>query len=225
VAGIDPVLTEILGLHGEQAGQTLHSLLATQLGSGSSVRYASTAVSRVTVAAGMNLTMVDVRKVVRDLRTNNVRPYPDGFYRAVIHPKQEYDLISNTAAGEFIDVHKYTGNSPLLQGEIGRAFGVRFRTSTQTPVFAGAGAGSIDVYAALFYGPGAWGQRDLATQTTGAVNAETNKGAATVHVIPADADDKSDPLHQFGTAGFKFATVFKVLDTTKIVRLETAATA
>lgn len=225
VAGIDPVLTEVIGLHGEQAGQSLHSLLMTQLASGSSVRYASTATSRVTVAAGMNATLADVRKVVRDLRVNNAMPYPDGFYHGLIHPKQEYDLMANTAAGEWIDVNKYVGNEPLLAGEIGRAAGVRFMRSTQAPVFTGAGAGGIDVYAALIYGPGAWGQRDLSTQTTGAVDPDTNKGAAQVHVIPADADDKSDPLHQYGTAGYKFATVFKVLDSAKIIRLETAASA
>jgi N4-gp56 family major capsid protein len=225
VAGIDPVMTEVIGLHGEQAGQSLHSLLMTQLASGSSVRYASTATSRVTVAAGMNATLADFRKVVRDLRVNNVQPYPDGYYHALIHPKQEYDLLANTTAGEWTDINKYTSNEPLLRGEIGRAVGIRFRRSTQAPVFTGAGAASIDVFAALVYGPGAWGQRDLATQTTGAVDAETNKGAATVHVIPADADDKNDPLHQFGTAGWKFATTFKVLDSAKIIRLETAASA
>ncbi|MPZ68604.1 MAG: N4-gp56 family major capsid protein [Actinobacteria bacterium] len=224
VAGIDPVLQEVIGLHGEQAGQSFHSLLMTELASGSSVRYADTATSRVTVAAGMNLSMDEVRLVVRDLESNNVPRYPDGYYRAIIDPKQAYDLMAETGAGGWQDVQKYTSNEPLLRGEIGRAHGVRFRTSTQAPVFAGDGAAGIDVYAGLFYGPQAWGQRDLATQTMGNVNAESNRGVS-VHVVPVDSPSKQDPLNQYGIAGWKAALVFKVLDSARIVRLETAVTA
>lgn len=224
VAGIDPAMVQISGLLGEQAGQSVHSLVATELGSGSSVRYANGRASRVTVAAGDNMTAVDVRKTVRDLENANAPRFPDGFYHGACTPKQKFDISSDATAGGFIDINKYASNLPLLKGEFGTFAGVRWRMSTQVPVFTGAGAAGIDVHAALIYGPDAYGIRDLETQTVGTVDAESNKGVSLI-VVPKDQPSKADPLNQYGTAGWKVAFVPKVLDSLRIVRLETAVSA
>ncbi len=225
-AGIDDGVAELVGLHGEQAGQSLHSLITTELGSGSSIRYANGRASRITVVAGDNLTGIEIKKAVRDLETNKAPRFPDGYYRGVVHTKPGYDLMADTAAGGWIDINKYSNVRQLLAGEIGTYHGVRFRQSTEAPVFVGAGGGApaIDVFATFIYGPGAWGVRDFAGQTVGRVDPNTNRGV-NVHIIPVEADDKSDPLHQYGTVGWKVAFTVKVLDSARILRVESAASA
>jgi N4-gp56 family major capsid protein len=221
-AGIDNNIvagTEVLG---EQAGQTIHRVVVTELGAGSSVRYANGRASRITVAAGDNLTVLDIRKVVRDLERNNAIKYQDGFYHGAISPSQAFDLTSDTAyvdlAGRYVNVDNLQAN------ELVPVYGARLRKTTDVPIFTAGGAAGIDVHAAVIYGPNAFGVTDLAGMGLAAMNPETNQGAVNVIVIPLDEPDKSDPLHQRAYLGWKVGFVVKTLDSARIERLETAVT-
>lgn len=221
-AGIDNNIvagTEVLG---EQAGQTIHRVVVTELGAGSSVRYANGRASRVTVAAGDNLTVLDIRKVVRDLERNNASKFPDGFYHGAISASQAFDLTSDTA---YVDLAgRYFNTDQLRMNELVPVYGARLRKTTDVPIFVGAGAGGIDVHAAVIYGPQSYGVTDLAGMGLQSLNADTNQGAVNVIIIPLDEPDKSDPLHQRAYLGWKVAFVVKTLDSARIERLETAVT-
>src|SRR5579859_5456604 len=208
VAGIDDNVVESTEVLGEQAGQTIHRLMITTLGSGSTVRYASTAVSRVTVAAGMNCVVREVRLAVRDLEKANVPKFKDGTYHGAVSPSQKFDLIGDPA---FQDLYRYINSQVLQQNEIGTVYGGRFFETTDIPIFAAGGAGGIDVHAAVLYGPDAYGALDLARMAVGSINAETNKGVQ-VFVTGLDVPSKSDVLHQRAYVGWKVAFAAKVID-------------
>jgi N4-gp56 family major capsid protein len=109
------------------------------------------------------------------------------------------------------------------EGTLGEVEGVKFDTSTANPIFTAAGAGGIDVHAALIWGPNAFGAVDLAGMKVGKLNPKTNVAGIDILVVPCNTPDRSDPLQQYGTCGWKVAYVAKVLDSARILRLETAA--
>lgn len=221
-AGIDPAMSNVMDVEGEQAGLSVHSLTVTELAASSSVQYAATATSRVTVAAGMNFTTAEVRKAVRTLEKNKVPRFPDGRYHGSVTPSQKYDLKADAAVGGWLDVMRYAGPSAFLSGTLGEVEGVNFDVTTENPIFTGAGATGIDVHAALIWGPNAYGAVDLTTMTVGGLNAQTNETGIDIMVVPANTPSKIDPLQQYGVAGWKVAYVAKVLDNLRILRLESA---
>jgi N4-gp56 family major capsid protein len=224
-AGIDPALANVSDLEGEQAGLSVHSLMSTELGAGSSVQYASTATSRITVAAGMNFITAEVRKAVRTLEKANVPRFPDNLFHGSVTPSQKYDLKADAGsggAGGFLDIMRYSRPEAFLTGTLGEVEGVAFDVSTANPIFTGAGAAGIDVHAALIWGPQAFGAIDLAGMTLGSLNAETEQTGIDIMVVPANTPSKIDPLQQYGVAGWKVAFVAKTLDSARILRVETA---
>lgn len=221
-AGIDPAMSNVSDLEGEQAGLSIHALVAIELAAGSSVQYASTAVSRVTVAAGMNFVTAEVRKAVRTMEKANVPRFPDNLYHGSCTPSQKYDLKADAATGGWLDIMRYSAPESFLTGRLGEVEGVSFDTSTENPKFTGAGAAGIDVHAALIWGPYGFGAVDLTDQTIGSLNAETTLTGIDLMIVPANTPSKIDPLQQYGVAGWKAAFVCKTLDSARVLRIETA---
>lgn len=96
------------------------------------VIYAGGKTSRTTLAAGDLATQFEMTKAVRNLRAANaagLKPFSGGYYVAVIHPFVMADLMSNTAAGSWIDVGRYTSVDSLLAGEMRDFRGVRYLES------------------------------------------------------------------------------------------------
>lgn len=194
----------------DNAAKTYDVLVREILGAGASVQYV-TATSRATVALSNVITGAQVKKMNSILLARDVPKFGDGFYRSIIHPYSVYDLQTDTASGGWMDVWKYTQNSPLLANEIGRFGGVTFQLSSNAKVFATAGASSANVYSTIFFGPNAYGVSALQ---------EIN----TYYVAPGG--DHSDPLAQKGIVGWKGAFACLLLDAqgTRYVRLEHGAT-
>jgi N4-gp56 family major capsid protein len=179
-------------------------------------------VSRVTVAAGMNFITSEVRKAVRTLEKANVPRFPDKLFHGSVTPSQKYDLKADAATGGWLDIMRYASPEAFLTGTLGDVEGVAFDVSTENPVFTGAGAGSINVHAALIWGQRAFGAIDLAGMTVGNLNANSNRTGIDIMIVPANTPSKVDPLQQYGVAGWKIAFVAKVLDSARILRVETA---
>ena len=222
LAGIDDSVVQATEQLGEQAGQTVHRQMITELGSGSTVRYASTAVSRVTLTAAMVFNVSEIRKAVRDLENSNVPKFPDGTYHGALTPSQKYDLTGDTA---YQDLYRYVNADRLAQNEVqGPVYGVRLFETTDLPIYPTGGAGGVPVHAAVIYGPNAYGAVDLEGMAVAAINENTNQGV-TVMVTGMDVPSKSDPLHQRAYVGWKVEFVAKVLDALRIIRVETGVTA
>ena len=146
----------------------------------------NTANSAVAVAGV--LTGSFVKQMVARLKGANVPQFADGTYRCIIHPAQEYDLVSDTSVNGWIEANKYVNQTPLLTGEIGQFAGVRFIVSSDAKVYSTAGASAGNVYNALFLGPDAYTIGDSQTLQS---------------YFVAPGGDHSDPLAQRAIVGYK----------------------
>jgi N4-gp56 family major capsid protein len=198
---------------GDQAARSMDTFVRDIIAAGTSVFYAGTATSRATVAASHVMTGALVKRMVTELENLNVPRFGDGYYRAIIHPRQKYDLLVDTATGGWIDSFKYTNEmgGPLSQWEAGSYGGVRFFVSSAAKVFATAGASSANVYAALFFGPDSYTLGDIQSLNS--------------YFVPPGGDH-NDPLAQKAILGWKVTFGAKLLTGPgqKLLRLETGAT-
>ncbi len=209
LTAIDPVLTETAQLLGEQAGASTNQLVRDVIFAGTSVQYANGRTSRATVAAGDNLTVLEIRRARRTLRKNNIRPVAGQDYVCYVTPSGTFDLQSDP---KWEAAAQYAGSQQIFSGEIGRLFGVRFIESTENPVYVGAGAGTpaIDVHASLMVGADAFGLIPL-------------EGADLEFIFkPLGASGTADPLNQRWTSGWKTSFTSKILNDLAAVRIEHA---
>lgn len=226
-ASIDDVMREAMDILGENAGRKLHKIIMNSLTGGdvTQIVYGGSATSVGDLTAADTMSSNAIKKAVRWLRTNNVPPYPDGYYRGILHPYQAFDLMSDSL---WQDVAKYNGGAgagggvDLIAGEIGKMHGVRFRESTEVLTDT-AGASSAATYSSFVYGPNAFGVFDFKTQAVNNIDNETGRGMS-IHSIPVNTPTKDDPLGQFGLVGWKASFASKVIDPLRIVRIRTGAT-
>lgn len=222
--GIDAVWSQIYGLLGENAGATLHTKLVSVLAAGTNVRYVAGVANRTAVTATHIMTVTEIRKAVRTLAAANIPRFPDNSYHALIHPRVSYDLMADSAWRNPNEYRGDFGANSITYGELGMIYGTKFIESTDAPLFTGGGGGGIDVYGTIVYGPGYYGIRDLAGQSTPSPDPRTQKGIS-VSGVPVDTETKDDPLGQFGVAGWKATHVTKILQETFGVRVESAVSA
>lgn len=210
LTALDPILTETAELLGKQAAETLDIIVRDVLVQGTNVQYANGRTARNLVTSTDVLTVAEIRKAVRTLKAANVPPLKGGDYVAIVHPYAVYDLQSDSA---WQDVKKYSDPSDMYDGEIGRLYGVRFVETSNAKVFTGAGAAGINVYATLILGADAYGVIDVA-----------GSGAVQNIVKPFGSAGTADPLNQRSTSGWKALFTAKILDDTRLVRIEHACT-
>jgi len=247
LSGLDDIVNEASQLMGENMGLSLDTVYREIINAGTVFRRALTSAStgsgaRTTVAVGINKYALD--EAINILDRANAKKWTsqvDGStkvgsqalaaaYRAIIHPDVTRDLYNNTVSGltvggDFIPVERYSQQSQVEEGEVGKYRSIRFIESTEAKIWPGTGSttvgsyrythdGSnnrIDVYSCLI----------LARDFYGVVPLEG--GSARTIITPAGG--QGDPLRQRSTVGYKAATTAVVLNDDFAVRLETAATA
>lgn len=133
---LDNLHRETSNLLNDQAALSLDTICRDAMCAGMNVQYAGSATSRGALAATDKLTAADIKKAVRTLKRNNCKPFPDGFYHAIIHPDAVFDLTANST--EWIDVAKYQDKSKIERYELGCLYKVKFFESTNAKVFKAA---------------------------------------------------------------------------------------
>lgn len=206
LTAIDPVLDETADLLGEQSAETLDVIIRDILVAGTNVQYAAGRVSRITVAAGDNMTVTEIRKAVRAMKRNKVKPLDGGDYVAIVEPGATYDLQSDT---KWEAAAQYAGSKQIFSGEIGKLYGVRFVETPLAKKFAGAGAAGVDVYATLIIGKDAYGITDIA-----------GSGAVQNIIKPHGSSGTADPLNQRATSGWIALFTAIRLEELAILRIE-----
>ena len=139
----------------------------------------------------------DIRRWVTDLKNAHVPTFPDGFYLAMIHPDVVYDLQTDPSIGGWLEVSKYADPSRLLNGEVGRLYGVRFIETTIGTVTRAA----TDTYNTVLFGPDYFAFGDLQTVETYMVR---------------PGGDHTDPLAQKALVGYKGMWGAKTLEGTNL---------
>jgi N4-gp56 family major capsid protein len=117
--------------------------------------FADQVANRAALTTGGVLNGDEVKRIVAELKSNNVPTFADGTYHAIVSPLAVYDLQSDTAVGGWIETSKYAASTQLLTGELGKYAGVRFIESnlgTQPDSTGGVGD-AFPIYRTYFFGP------------------------------------------------------------------------
>jgi N4-gp56 family major capsid protein len=209
---VDPILKEYALEQANQANETLDVLTRDELAAGSNVFYANAKASRATLAAGDKPTLKDFRKIVLSMKKNHVKPAQNGQYVAIVSPAIAFDLLDDP---DFIKIMDYGNtNKPLMENEVGKAYGITFVEQVNAKDFPGAGATGANVHAAIVLGNQAYGTVNIA-----------GEGDIKTIVKPLGSSGTADPLSQRQTMAWKVnAFVAKRLDETAIARYECVPT-
>lgn len=209
LTAIDNNMVQATKLLGAQAGQTLDTVTREVLAAGTNVVYSGDKTSRAALTATDKLTIDDIRKAVRMLKAQNTKPIGK-YWVAIVHPDVEYDIMSDD---KWVDAAQYAGSEQIFEGELGRAYGVRFVESTEAKVWeAAAASGTKSVYGTLVLGDNAYG----VTEVT---------GGGLQHIVKQlGSGGTTDPLNQRATVGWKAIKTAEILVQQYMVRIESVST-
>lgn len=206
---IDPIVAEVVEMLGEVMGNSRDQVVRNTMTAGTTVQYASTAGSRGAVGSGMDLTFAEIREAVDTLERNDARKFPGGVFHAIIHPDTKRDLFGDSDVIQSFQQGRERGlTNPMFTGEIGQFYGVRFFESSNARIFGSAGLSGADVYATMIFGQEFMGLSEYSAQQ------------ARVYVTPRDTPDKTDPLRQYMTVGWKMSLAAARLNENFAVRIE-----
>ncbi len=218
---LDPLLTETADLLGQQAGNSLDQIARDVLVAGSTVQYASSAISTNTVTASMTFTRAEIREAVRTLQNNDAKKVTrmvnpsTGFntsplnaaYIGIIDPSTLFDLKDESG---FIPVEEYASQTGVMEGEVGALDDVRFVMTTNGSTTTGSLA---TVHRTLILAQDYYGISRIS-------------GQAMRNIIkPLGSAGTADPLEQRSTSGWKATFVAKRLNENFAVRIEHGVTA
>ena len=208
LTAIDNNLVQATKLLGAQAGATLDTITREVLNGGTNVIFSGNKSARGDLDTASLLTVDDVKKAVRKLKSQNAEPI-SGSWVGIIHPDVAYDLTNDP---NWKDVKTYSDPKDWYEGEIGKIFGVRFVETTEAKIWAGAGNGGRAVYSTLILGDNAYGTTEI-------------EGGGLEHIVKQlGSAGTADPLNQRGTAGWKATKVAERLVENYMVRIESAST-
>ena len=208
LTAIDNNLVQATKLLGNQAGATLDTITREVLNGGTNVIYSGGKESRTALTNADILTVDDIKKAVRALKTQNAEKIGNSFV-AIIHPDVAYDLTNDP---KWEAVKTYCEPSDWYEGEIGRIGGCRFVETTEAKIFAGAGASGQAVYSTLVLGDNAYGVTEI-------------EGGGLEHIVKQlGSAGTADALNQRATVGWKATKVAERLVEQFMVRIESGCT-
>ncbi len=211
LTSIDTDLKEHVEVHGQNAGETLDSLIAKELSTGATAQYAGGKVL-TTVATTDTLTGAEIRKAVRTLKENKAMKFENGMYRGIIQPFTAYDLFGNT---EWLNTVIYTDPANMKAGIIGKLHGVEFKETNQGSWGDNAGlSGTTDVYHNFIFGKNAYGIVELEGQA-----------GPRIYVKTPGSNSTDNPLDIYSTVGWKAYFACKTLNANWIINVVSGATA
>lgn len=207
----DPIITETVELEGEQAGETLNIVVRDELLDTTSVFNVGGGVDEDAITADNVLTADDVLKIQTIFRRNNIKPISNGYYLMFLAPEQAADIMRDPL---WRDVSKYANDAKNIEeGEIGRLY--KFKFIDTSLVEAKANTSSVDIYSGLAMGKNAYGIVDIENGS---------KPKTIIKIGKEDDGDKSDPLNQKSTIGWKALLTAVRLNELALMRVNSAAT-
>jgi len=203
---ITEAIHEVLGYN---AGLTFDTLQRNQMQGNMTIQYTGSANTEGTVSVAC--AAIDFRKAAKALQSLAVLPFEDGCFHGLLHPATAADLQADSTAGGWLDVNKYISieknHEKVLRGEIGKLFNIRFQATPNIATGAGAGSPAATTYHNWVIGKQAVGSVDVA-----------NEGIEKIVHMPGDAG-VADPLNLTGSIGYKFYSVFPVLDSNRAIEV------
>lgn len=212
---IDPILDNLSERFGIAAAKTIEQLIVAELDAQAAVQRVANAAANVNITAADVLNHKELVEAMIRQKAALIGPHESGSYVAVLHPKAEYDIMVDVQAGSMLDLRKYSDPKQVLNGEIGKMYGMRFLVSDKMSTYAGAGASGIDVInSAYVIGEEAFGVVELDGNAVKMINKKHGSGGT------------SDPLDQIATVGYKihgFAAKYLDNATKRVIQIKAAS--
>lgn len=205
---IDPIIKEASEVLGYRAGLSVDTNIRNTLHNSVTNQFANGAANEAAITAADKHSAAEVRKAVRALRSANCEEFDGGQFIHIIHPRQEFDLLGDSATGSYLDINKYVSKEPMMKGEIGKMWGVTFLRSSNVQM---VNNGTTDVYRSFMFSKEGAGMIDLEGM------------GLKMYIKNPGANDTSNPLDQYSTVGYKFSQVVPVLDSARIIEIFSAA--
>lgn len=213
----DPVISEMTGLLGEQAGVSLDYIYRTVLAGDSTIDFAGNAAQITDLEYPTHeFCFMDIMIQYAELTAANAMPMNTTGYAVILHPYSYATLFNDP-----IFVNLFVRESdPIRTGYVGKLLDMEFFVTSNAYVQADAGANNADVYSAIFIGKDSHGAVSIVgyepTVADGGgdklVN-NTGKAINPVRIItkPVGQSGSDDPLDQRGTIGWKTSAEVKIL--------------
>lgn len=191
MSAIDPVISNLSELLGKAAAETIEDLIVAQLNSALTVRRVNERSTADGVLAGDVVNMKEFLKAQIALKVAYVGPHEMGKYMACLHPSNEYDILSETNLGGWLDVNSYQGvdKENILRGEIGSVYGMRF--STADKMTAATNSGSVSVKKNYLIGEECFGVVELGGKDFELIINDHKSGGV------------ANPLQMYSSVGYK----------------------
>lgn len=208
---IDPIITETVELEGEQAGETLNIVTRDVLLNATNEYNVGGGVDINAITLADKLTSDEVLKIRTIFKRNNVKPLKDGYFLMFLAPEQAADIMRDEL---WRDVSSYANNAKNIEdGEIGRLYDFKFIDTTL--VDAEENTNNVPVYSGIAIGQNAYGIVDIENGS---------KPKTIIKIAKEDDGDKSDPLNQKSTIGWKAMMTAVILNQLAVMRINSAAT-
>ena len=198
---VDSALADIIAYN---AADSIDSVVATTLTSGSNVIYAGTATTTNTITSSMVMSVADIREAVTQLRTNKAVPRINDLYAAYLHPRQAADLRAESGTGGFQALTQYVDRTPFVAGAVGVIEGAFVVETPRIPFAANTQSPGVNVYRAVIAG------REALAEAQG-------------QDISTIIGPEIDTLRRFRTIGWYYMGGFARLREAALYRIETAS--
>jgi N4-gp56 family major capsid protein len=207
----DPIITETVELEGEQSGETLNIVVRDILLDTTSEYNVGGGIDEDSITADNKLTGDDILKIQTIFKRNNIKPISGKYYLMFLSPEQAADIMRDPL---YREVSKYANDAKNIEdGEIGRLY--QFKFIDTTLLDATDNTAGISVYSGLAMGKNAYGIVDIENGS---------KPKTIIKIGREDDGDKSDPLNQKSTIGWKAMMTAVRLNELALMRVNSAAT-
>lgn len=207
MTSIDVNLKEHVEVMGQNAGETIDTLIRDELDGGGTVQLAGGKSNITAIAATDVLTGSEVRKARRTLMQNKAMQFENGLFKAIVPTTAAYDLMGNS---EWLNARQYVDPANIQNGQLGKLYGVEF-FETNNEVSA---ASTVTVYTTFVFGKNAYGTVKL-----------SNAPGRRIYLKTPGPQDTSNPVDTWSTVGWKIPFATKVLNSTWLIEVKTGVTA
>jgi len=229
--GYDPILSEMVGILGEQAGLSADTLIRNDLTDNATTDWSAGQTARTNLDNRLSheVTFDDILIQLAELEAQNARAVEGGRFACVIHPYTWKNLIQDqTFMAAFV---QEAPNTAIRSGMLGTLMNCVFYMSSNARVYSAGGANSANVYDMLFIGADSHGVLGFASQMPNLnptaspadyqPGGNTGGGVNSVEIIQKGLGETGfDPLNQRGTLGWKYAFTTQVTNSNWIRNLE-----
>lgn len=203
LTSIDANLKEHVQVHGQNAAETLDTLIAAQLSANATAQLVTGNTLLTDIGTTDIMSGVEIRRAVRTLKKNKAWMFPGNVFRGIITVSAAYDLRANT---EWLDASRYTDNSLIRNGLLGKLHGVEFY-ETNNEVTESS---TTTVYHNFICGMHSVGIVDIQGTTT-----------PKIYVKTPNEYDTSNPLNLYTRIGWKATFVARVLNSDWAIDIKT----